>query len=71
MTKALLRTLSCLFLAFGLTHAHGQSNCSAPGNQAPLNGNNIRAVILTGGDLFWDGNDGRFQVPYRPGGPGT
>ena len=69
MKKALLRSLSILFFALGLATAYGQHNCNLPQQQKFLNGNNIRALILTGGDLFWNGDDARFQVPYQPNGP--
>ncbi|MCB0546919.1 MAG: T9SS type A sorting domain-containing protein [Phaeodactylibacter sp.] len=71
MKTALLRTLSFLLLALGITQAFGQHDCNASRHQEALNGNNIRTVILSGGDLFWDGNDARFQVPYQPNGAGT
>jgi hypothetical protein len=30
--------------------------------------NNVRARLLSGGDLWWDGNDGRYIVPKVPPG---
>lgn len=30
--------------------------------------NNVRARLLTGGDVWWDGNDGRYIVPKVPAG---
>ncbi|MCO6480566.1 MAG: T9SS type A sorting domain-containing protein [Phaeodactylibacter sp.] len=71
MKKALLRPLSFAVLVFALAQAYGQQHCFQPRGQEVLNGNNVRTVILNGGDLFWDGDNGRFQVPYQPGGPGT
>ncbi len=58
-------------MVFALQQAYGQQHCFAPRHQEALNGNNVRAVILNGGDLFWDGDESRFQVPYQPGGPST
>lgn len=52
MKRNLLPTLSVLLLMSGLPlQAHSQNDCGAPRFQEALNGNNVRAMILTGGDL--------------------
>ena len=63
-TLVLLLFFSCLFYI----PAIAQSNCSLPKKQRDLAPNNVRARITTGGDLWWDGNDGRYVVPKPPPG---
>lgn len=58
----LLSILSIPYLSIG-------QPCSNPQSQTDLFGNNIKARILNGGDLFTDFQKGKF-IP-NPGGPGT
>ena len=43
-------------------------DCSTGVAQIDLDANNVRARLLSGGDLFWDGNSGRYIVPKQPPG---
>ena len=63
MKKALLRPLSFAVLVFALAQAYGQQHCFQPRGQEVLNGNNVRTVILNGGDLFWDGERWKHLCP--------
>jgi hypothetical protein len=38
-------------------------DCQLPTAQTDLEINNVRARLKTGGDLWWDGNNGRYIVP--------
>lgn len=60
-----MRTAHLLLLFFScpfFTNAIAQ-NCSLPKEQRDLAPNNVRARITTGGDMWWDGNNGRYIVP--------
>ncbi len=57
-----------IFSGIGLS-ASGQGTCSGSLTQRDLSINNIRARLHTGGDLWWDGADGRYIAPKVP--PGT
>ncbi|MFN8302923.1 MAG: T9SS type A sorting domain-containing protein [Saprospiraceae bacterium] len=69
MTKSLL--CLCAFALIGCS-LHSQ-NCAPPAAQLDIHANNIQARLLTGGDLFWDLNDGQFIPNPDPNGngPGT
>ena len=45
-----------------------QLDCDNAVAQIDLSINNVRARLLTGGDLWWDGDDGRYVVPNVPAG---
>ena len=56
-----------LLLFFSFLHADiliGQCTNNA---LVDLAANNVSAAIQTGGDFFWNRNDGKFVVPYTPG----
>jgi len=43
-------------------------NCAQASRQTDLDINNVRARLLVGGDVWWDGNNGRYIVPnVEPG----
>jgi hypothetical protein len=59
MKKAIFTSM--LLLAMHTTDAQQDGNvCTSTLSQIDLHGNSIRARILNGGDLFWDGNSGLF-----------
>lgn len=37
--------------------------CVEPSSRAELNVNNVRAGLLIAGDMWWDGNNARYEVP--------
>ncbi len=45
-----------------------RSNCSNAISQTEQEINNVRARLTTGGDVWWDGSDGRYVVPKPPPG---
>ncbi|MCR9051590.1 MAG: hypothetical protein ACE362_24790 [Phaeodactylibacter xiamenensis] len=45
-----------------------RSNCDVAKAQRDQAVNNVRARLTTGGDVWWDGNDGRYVVPKVPPG---
>jgi len=46
----------------------GSSDCQAATAQTELNINNVRTRLLTGGDLWWDLANGKYEVPkVEPG----
>lgn len=45
-----------------------RENCANSVSQIDQAINNVRARLLTGGDVWWDGNDGRYVVPKVPAG---
>ncbi len=45
-----------------------RENCDNAVSQFDQDINNVRARLLTGGDVWWDGNDGRYVVPKVPPG---
>ncbi len=45
-----------------------RSGCNPPQAQTDLAVNNIRARLLTGGDLWWDGESGRYIAPKESDG---
>jgi len=63
MKKQITITIFFFFFSFGKSFAQ----CDQPTAQHAIHGNNIKANILTGGDLFWDFADAKFQVPYENG----
>lgn len=67
MTKSILS----LFLLTLASHALLGQACAPPNAQLDIHANNIQARILTGGDLFWDLNEGRFIPNPDPNGNGT
>ncbi len=45
-----------------------RADCAQSTEQVDMDINNVRARLLTGGDVWWDGNDGRYIVPkVEPG----
>ncbi len=47
-----------------------RENCANSVSQIDMAINNVRARLLTGGDVWWDTNDGRYVVPkVEPGEP--
>lgn len=56
----------------GSNNKHGQpstmaANCNQTTAQAELDINNIRTTILVGGDLWWNLDEGRYEVPIGSG----
>ena len=45
-----------------------RNNCDPAVAQIDQAINNVRARLLTGGDVWWDGSDGRYVVPKVPAG---
>lgn len=45
-----------------------RANCDNAVSQIEQEINNVRARLTTGGDVWWDGNDGRYVVPKPPPG---
>ncbi len=45
-----------------------RASCSNAVSQIDQEINNVRARLTTGGDVWWDGNDGRYIVPKTPPG---
>lgn len=45
-----------------------RENCANSVSQIDQAINNVRARLLTGGDVWWDGTDGRYVVPKVPPG---
>ncbi|MCB9296129.1 MAG: hypothetical protein H6559_23860 [Lewinellaceae bacterium] len=45
-----------------------RASCDAAKAQRDQAVNNVRARLTTGGDVWWDGNDGRYVVPKVPPG---
>lgn len=45
-------------------------DCSAATSQIDLDINNVRARLLVGGDIWWNGDDGLYVVPKPPVGSG-
>lgn len=43
------------------------ANCTPPTASAELNINNVRALIQSGGDMWWDFNQSRYEVPSGSG----
>ena len=41
-----------------------QSDCGISTAQIDLSANKVRARLQVGGDLWWDGSKGKYQVPY-------
>ncbi|MBX2927706.1 MAG: T9SS type A sorting domain-containing protein [Saprospiraceae bacterium] len=65
--KKLFTLTGILFCAAALS-----AQCPAPQRTAYLHGNEIRASVTTGGDLFWDGDDyASFRIYNAPGRPAT
>jgi len=54
--------------ASGLSVASLRMDCAAAGEQIDMSINNVRARLLSGGDVWWDGSNGRYIVPkVEPG----
>ena len=51
----------------GNTANRTASLCAPATAQADLNINNVRATILTGGDMWWDLNQAQYEVPKGSG----
>ncbi|MCB0636460.1 MAG: hypothetical protein KDC54_07565, partial [Lewinella sp.] len=50
------------------TQVSFRENCSPALNQIDQDINNVRARLTTGGDVWWNGDDGRYVVPKTPPG---
>ncbi|MEL6355491.1 MAG: hypothetical protein AAFQ37_01015 [Bacteroidota bacterium] len=50
------------------TQINFRANCDNAVAQIEQQVNNVRARLTTGGDVWWDGNDGRYVVPKPPPG---
>ncbi len=51
------------FFSIVLIHSFLIAQCTNPSAMSTQDGNNINAMILNGGDLFWDGDDAYFIAP--------
>ena len=49
-------------------HTQLISQCNEPQAINYLHGNDVRAAFRNGGDMFWDGTQAQYQVPYNSGG---
>lgn len=47
-----------------------RADCATATGKTILDINNVRATLLVGGDIWWDGNDGLYVVPKPPEGSG-
>lgn len=47
-----------------------RADCSKAQGKTLLEINNVRATLLVGGDIWWDGDDGMYVVPKPPEGSG-
>jgi hypothetical protein len=47
-----------------------RGDCSTAKGKTLLDINNVRATLLVGGDIWWDGDDGLYVVPKPPDGSG-
>ena len=54
-----------LFILAFASFAVSAQDCLTPTAQQLIYGNNIRANLLNGGDLFWDGSKAKFMVPFN------
>ncbi len=45
-----------------------REDCAVANSQIDLDINNVRARLLVGGDIWWDGNEGLYVVPKPPPG---
>jgi hypothetical protein len=84
MRKILLSILgTMLFASLGFAHINPdtepqsprpnnevsfRNDCDPARAQRDIAINNVRARLTTGGDVFWDGNNGRYVVPKVPPG---
>jgi len=53
------------------TAANYREDCAVAEAQVDMAVNNVRARLLTGGDVWWDGSDGRYIVPKVEPGTGV
>ena len=63
--KHIFSSLSFLFLSY--CQLPGQ--CTQPQAIEYLHGNDVRAAFRNAGDMFWDGVEAQYQVPYTQGQP--
>ena len=47
-----------------------RADCATAQGKTILDINNVRATLLVGGDIWWDGDDGQYVVPRPPEGSG-
>jgi hypothetical protein len=66
-----MKSTLVLALAFSAMPSLYAQNCPSPQGSADLEVNNIKARILTGGDLFTDGNNGKMLYLPDPAQPST
>ncbi len=62
--------LSSLFLFLISTITIQSQDCFVPSAASELSANNVRAGLLIGGDLWWNGSDARYVVPAVDPGSG-
>jgi len=43
------------------------ANCKAPTSRVDLDINNVRTTILNGGDLWWDLDNAKYEIPKGSG----
>jgi hypothetical protein len=60
--KTLLYIILLSFSLYGFVLPPNNS-CDSPSAIAELNVNNVKAKVLTGGDLWWDRSNGSYNVP--------
>ena len=53
------------------TRANFREDCATAEAQVDMAINNVRARLLTGGDVWWDGSNGRYIVPKVEPGSGV
>ena len=50
----------------GVQSGKTAADCNSSTAQIELNINNVRTTLMTGGDLWWDLNNGKYEVPKIP-----
>lgn len=68
--RNILPLFAVFLLAIPLSAQQRTTNCDNPTAQADLNVNGVHARITNGGDLWWDGQDGRYEVTADENSPG-
>lgn len=58
--------LTAIFLAAFLSNLHSQS-CAPTSSAAVLDVNNVSALMLNGGDMWWDFTQSRYEIPKGSG----
>jgi hypothetical protein len=65
--KLQLSLIFILLSTFVFTQESPISSCNPPSARTFLHGNEIRAMLSNSGDLFWDGSEALFEVPFGEG----